>query len=556
REFLTILAEDGLRTLPVDSLTRIRLVDPALQAEFDKALAVLALAHDNDQKSVQLGFRGDGRRRVRVAYVHEAPVWKTSYRLVLDERTPDQADADLSEEEGEAERSAMLQGWAIVENTTDQDWNDVAIELVSGRPVSFIMDLYQPLFLPRPMVLPELYASLVPRLHGQNLASEEQADKQDGRQEADAMRDRSAARPEFAARKSASVPMGGGMGGMAAPVMAEAPSFEGLAAVQSMADGENLGQLFRYRVSTPVSLSRQRSALLPIVTEKVTAERLSIYDERVLAKHPLAGLRIVNTTPFDLMQGPITVYDGGTYAGDARIDDLSAGADRIVTYAVDLDIEVAPRMEPRPERIVRVKIVRGTLAVSRKLERSKRFDVKNSGQDPVRLLIEHPLEPAWTLVEPKATETTRDRHRFALDLRGDSSGTVTVIEEMVTEQGFAIAGLDDGTVLMYARSGSTSPRVAEALAEVMRRRQALANLEREKATREREIAQITEEQNRIRGNMDRLDRASDLYVRYVRKFDEQETRIESLREEMADFDKQVADARADLERFIASLELD
>jgi hypothetical protein len=341
----------------------------------------------------------------------------------------------------------------------------------------------------------------------------------------------------------------------APPAETAASDAFGLAAVRSLAEGENLGTLFRYRVSEPVSLARQRSSLLPIVTEKVTAKRVSIYDERVLAKHPLAGLRLLNSTPLDLMQGPITVYDRDSYAGDARIEDLPAGGERIVTYAVDLDVEVAPRAEPRPERIVSLKLVRGTLAVSRRLERSKRFDVRNSGREPVHLLLEHPIEPGWNLVEPKAAETTRDRHRFALDVPGGESGIVTVVEEMVTQQGFAIAGLDDAMIVSYARSGSASPRVAEALAEVMRRRQALATLDREKAAREREVAQIAEEQTRIRGNMDRLDRAGDLYARYVRKFDEQETRIETLREEMADFERQAAAARGDLERFIAALDL-
>jgi hypothetical protein len=547
REFLTILAADGLRTLPLDGVTRIRLVDAGLQAELEKALAVLALAHDNEKKSVQLAFRGEGRRRVRLAYVHEAPVWKTSYRLVLGE-----------------EGSATLQGWAIVENTTDQDWHDVAVELVSGRPMSFVMDLYEPLFLPRPTVLPELYASLVPQLHGQGLASGEQAERQ-LRREKEGLRDELAVE-DRASRKAGAGGIGGGFGRMAAPRAAASPTapmeqaamtanFD-MTAVRSMAEGENLGTLFRYLVSEPVSLSRQRSSLLPIVTEKVTARRVSIYDERVLAKHPLAGLRLVNSTPLDLMQGPITVYDRDSYAGDARIEDLPAGGERLVTYAIDLDVEVAPRAEPRPERIVSLKLVRGTLAVSRRLERSKRFDVRNGGREPVQLLIEHPIEPGWTLVEPKAAETTRDRHRFALEVAGGASGKVTVVEEMVTEQGFAVVGLDDAAIVAYARSGSASPRVAEALAEVMRRRQALAALERERAARDREVAQIAEEQTRIRGNMDRLDRAGDLYARYVRKFDEQETRIERLREEMAEFEKQVAAARSDLERFIAALDLD
>src|SRR4029077_9887153 len=108
-------------------------------------LEVLATRHDSQKKVVSLSFNGDGKRQGKGGYVIENPIWKTSYRLVL--------------EEG---KKAFLQGWAVVENTSDDDWKDVRMALVSGRPISFKMDLYQPLFIPRPTVEPELFASLRP----------------------------------------------------------------------------------------------------------------------------------------------------------------------------------------------------------------------------------------------------------------------------------------------------------------------------------------------------------------------------------------------------------
>ena len=109
---------------------------------------MLARAHDTQKKAVSLSFNGEGKRTVKVGYVVENPIWKTSYRLVL--------------EDGKDGKKAFLQGWAVVENTSDDDWKDVRMVLVSGRPISFKMDLYQPLFIPRPTVEPELFASLRP----------------------------------------------------------------------------------------------------------------------------------------------------------------------------------------------------------------------------------------------------------------------------------------------------------------------------------------------------------------------------------------------------------
>ena len=129
--------------------------------------------------------------------------------------------------------------------------------------------------------------------------------------------------------------------------------------VQSVAQAAELGSLFQYKIDTPVSLPRQQSAMLPIVTADVKGEKVSIYNQNVQAKHPLAGLQFTNTTGLHLMQGPITVFDGGSYAGDAKIEDLPPDAQRLISYAVDLDTEVAPLNKNRPEELLSVQLNEG-----------------------------------------------------------------------------------------------------------------------------------------------------------------------------------------------------
>ena len=118
--------------------------------------------------------------------------------------------------------------------------------------------------------------------------------------------------------------------------------------VQSLAQAGNVGELFRYTIATPVTLPRQQSAMLPIVNEDVKGEKVSIYNEGVQAKHPLNGLWLTNTTKLHLMQGPITVFDDNVYAGDAKIEDLAPGSQRLLSYALDLDTEVAPESKDAP----------------------------------------------------------------------------------------------------------------------------------------------------------------------------------------------------------------
>ena len=552
KQFLTVLTADGLRTLPLDAVSRVKLADPRLQAELEKALAVLALAADNEKKGVAIAFSGAGERPVTVGYVRESPIWKTSYRLLLDADT--------------AVTKAALQGWAIVENTTDADWKNVRLSLVSGRPISFVMDLYQPLYLPRPLVEPELHASLRPQVYGQSMSdAEKQLTQAGGRLDELAARGRGDARRALAKAAAPAAPAsmtadGGVVDGRA---MDESGAVGGGAwfgtagVTRSLAQGSDLGELFRYEIEKPVTLERQRSAMLPIVGGEIEAERVAIYDDRVLAKHPLSGLRLRNTTDSHLMQGPVTVYDQrGGYSGDARIEDMAPGTERLVSYAVDLDVEVVPRVEGRPEEIVSVRLAKGTLVAARKLARAKVFEIKNSGTEPVKVLVEHPLEAGWTLVKPEAPqEKTRDRSRFAVAAEPGKTATLEVVEEMPLEETHAITNLDDDRILFYSRVNATSPAVRESLAEVIRRKRDLEQLARDRQIREQALATIDQEQARIRGNMGTIDRGSDLFNQYVKKLTGQEQRIETLRDEIAALQEREQEARKGLDAYLLALDV-
>ena len=120
--------------------------------------------------------------------------------------------------------------------------------------------------------------------------------------------------------------------------------------MKTAADAGELGELFRYNIKEPVTLARHKSAMLPIINAQVQGKKVSIYNADAQAKHPTNGFQLTNSTNLYMSQGPIAVFDGGEFAGDARVEDVAPGAKRLISYAVDLDVEVAPETADRPRK--------------------------------------------------------------------------------------------------------------------------------------------------------------------------------------------------------------
>ena len=522
---LNIVTDRGIRSLPLRSVDRFELADHDLREELNRALALLASSRNTERQTVDIRFAGEGERTVRIGYLVEAPVWKTSYRLDL-----------------EPSEDANLQGWAIVENTSDQDWRQVNLRLVSGRPISFIQDLVTPLYLERPVVEPQLFAGLSPRRHGRAV------------EETDRARLRRDLRREGGGG-------GGGFGGggrsrapsAPAEAMPDAMTEDIGAGVESLSEAGALGELFEFNIQHPVDMPRRRSAMVPIVNDTVTFERVSIYNESSLDQHPLNGLRVTNETSLKLPAGPVTIYDDGAYAGDAQIGHLSPGERRLVTYAVDLPVTVSSDAEST-QRIARSRIVGGVLETEHVRAFEKTYRIRNTSDRTRRMLVEHPARPNRELVEPaEPLERTGDLYRFEVELDADMSTTLAVREQQPVRQTIAIGTRSIDTLEQYAASGRISDAVREALGEAIDMRRRISRIEEEIDAVADEREQIFGDQDRLRRNLESVGRDSSIGRRYIRQLDEQEDRLAELRDEVADLQARHASAKAELEDYLADL---
>jgi hypothetical protein len=294
--------------------------------------------------------------------------------------------------------------------------------------------------------------------------------------------------------------------------------------------------------------------MLPIVNQTVEAEKLSIYDARVHAKYPLNGLRLKNTTNLHLMQGPITVFDAGAYAGDARMEDLSPGGERLISYAIDLDVEVASEESTKPETMMSAKVVRGVMSIAKQHKKQIKYTVKNSSKEFKKVLIERPISAKLNLVEPeKDVEKTRDSYRFSVSVPEEKSVELTTVEEEARTELVAINGLNDKDIQIYLSSSIIDGKIKKVINDVEEKKRLIAEAEAKLSQMKKNIETIGTEQERIRQNMTALDKTSDLYRRYVKTFGEQEDELANLRKQCTDLSGVVERLTQELADYVTSL---
>jgi hypothetical protein len=534
---LNLLTGATLRAVELPSISNLTLDDPQLQEELTRALGALVQARDQDKKPVTINFTGAGERHVRIGYVVETPVWKTSYRLLLDDKA----------------RFGKLQAWAIVENQTESDWNGISLALVSGRPISFMMDLYQPLYSSRPTVVPELYASLRPQVYAGGIAVDSPRVAMKTAVSAPATLPRIGydreGRPTASRLEEVVV--------TSAVLGSTISNLDAAASVQSVAAAERLGALFQYTVAD-VTLARQKSAMLPIITDSIELERLSIYNASVLRSNPLNGVLLKNTTGKHLLQGPLTVLDKGSYAGDARIDNVPPGQDRLLSYGIDLEMLVDNTKNTQRGAVLTAKIEKGEMIISRKLVSSQEYAANNkTGKDKV-LVIEHPIRQGWHLVDtPKPFETTPSLYRFKGTAVANKVTVLTVKEEVVQDETIMLASANLDQLVYYSRTGEGGAEipksVRDALAKAIQLKQASVDVERDIAMRNQRVAEITAEQNRIRENMKTVAPATQYYDRLLAKLNEQESAIETLQKEREALIGRRDSLRRELDEYLSGL---
>jgi len=538
RDELSLVTDEGLiRTVTLTPAVSVRLLERDLAQQMNASLEILGSNRAPDRRRMTIAALGTGERDILVSYVSEVPVWKTTYRIVLP-----------SEEGGRPQ----LQGWAIVDNTIGEDWNGVELSLVAGAPQSFIQPLSQPIYVQRPTVGISRADTPAPQLHDSTLNE--------------------GGRVERGAGSTVRGVTGGVVGRVAnapqppPPPRPEAAALDRVALeqkleeMQASAVGESLGDLFAYRVAGPITIRTNESALVPILNTPVDVERVSLWNDRVGGARPLRALWLTNSSPLTLDAGSVAVLDEATFAGEGLIDPLKPGERRLVSYAVDLGVQVESRNGDEARRIGRVTIARG-VAVQRDEQRTRKvYTVRNSDTTARVVVIEHPIRAGWTLAgDVKPAETSAHAYRFAVEAAPGQVVTLTVDERHPIETRYSIADLSDDQVAVFVRESRDNETVRQALAPIQALKAQAASIGRDIQSRDNATKAIADDQARLRENIRALKNSDDekrLLKRYLAQLNDEEDRLAAIARERADLEARRQRVGADLVRLIDALSLD
>ncbi|HKW00252.1 MAG TPA: carboxypeptidase regulatory-like domain-containing protein [Vicinamibacterales bacterium] len=328
-------------------------------------------------------------------------------------------------------------------------------------------------------------------------------------------------------------------------------------AQQSAADAGQLGDLFEYKLREPVTIRKNQSALVPILSGEVGAEKVSLWNANSGMSRPLRAVWVTNTTGLTLDGGSFSVIEGQVFAGEGIVEPLKAGEKRLLSYAADLGVQVDAKGESVPSRVTRVMVARGLVTQLTEERQRRTYTARNEDTEPRTLVIEHPARAGWTIggsLTP--AETTSEWHRFKLSIAPKTSANFVVEETRQGQTQYSVNSITDDQISVLVRDNLITPQTAASLRQIQSQKAEVARIGNELAARQSEIDAISRDQDRVRENMKSLKGSTEekqLLQRYVKQLDDQENRLEVLRRDNQKLIDDRQKAQAELNRLIENL---
>ncbi|MFH1231995.1 MAG: hypothetical protein V1709_10920 [Planctomycetota bacterium] len=512
---IVFLREDGaIQPFNLLEVSSMKILDERIQEDLVRILDIYKNAKYTDRKVIRIQTNGKGERNIQIGYLIEMPIWKTSYRLILGEDV-----------------KPYLQGWAIMENPTDEDWNNVDISFVAGNPISFKLDLYTSYYPTRQVIS---LASIIPLASNlvelDKLAMGYMAEAEDA---------------EYLKEKPESDKgyYGGGReigkkmkDGKAAPQAGSpAPSMSQMLSrsISSIASGTQIGELFAYESKSPISVARHQSAMVPIVTENIEGSKV-LYYRSSISPRLMNAFYLNNSSKLTLETGPVSIFEGSTAVGEGLIrQSLQTGMKDIIPYAIEAGctIEATGKNESKP--VHKGSFINGVMVLKQYDIRETAYKCINKTGKSFTFYLDHPRSGNYTLMEPaKFEEEIAGYYRFKNELGAGKTLEFKVIEQQEISSNIYIQNQSMDNIKFYISQGYFSKKVKDFMKEVMSLMNNIAEQERIINESRKETEKLVKDQERYRENMKILNvnnpKESEKRAEYLERLTKIEGKLETL----------------------------
>ncbi|MFX1302540.1 MAG: hypothetical protein ACFFBV_03325 [Promethearchaeota archaeon] len=545
-KLLTLHQDNGMITkYKFSEIKSLEIMNDEIKKDLKFFLDTVIAGKKKDAKKIIINCESGGDdeidRNIFVSYIRESPIWKTSYRLIMSKQQA-------------LEQKCLLSGWSLIENTTNQDWEDIELSLVAGMPVSFIYEFYRPIFIQRPVIQPPKVLSARPAEIEEGLEMEKFKDYAMAEMDAKpmAMKRRAKAPSTRSFAPPGAPPVGGiGRGGA---IMSDTEIYDKVKS-QVKTQTKDLGELFEYNISNPVTIKRKQSALVPILTESIKAKRILLYNKNEHDKNPNACLEITNNTNLTLERGPVTIIYDDNLAGEAIIPFLNKEDTRLLNYAVEQAVIITHEQESENLSVHRVTFGSGYSYEYYYTNLMITYKIKNKTDEEKELYLDHPKTYEYKFIEkPVEPEETANYWRFKLTLKPKDAIVFKLKEQRENYSSNYLWNYSKEDLLkrvgFYVRKKFIESDLENQLKEIAELIQTLNDLraKEEKLIEERDV--MTDEQSRLRENIAVLGEDSQsisLKERYVKKLSDQESRFEEIKKELKTLDKKVKELNKNIE---------
>jgi hypothetical protein len=541
--FVTVVSESGqVRTVELTPMVSVTLLDTALHTDVTRYLELLASTRNQGLRHLTLLDRGTGPRELRVSYISEVPVWKSTYRILFSVN-------------GSSETTdATLQGWSVVDNTTGSDWTNVHLDLIAGAPQSFLQPLSVPYYTRRPEIPLPAEAQLTPQTH-------ESGDAVVADAVAPAPPPAPGAVDETVSVSAAAMPIngrsfdrlskfsaggvgygsgggvaGGVLGGVGRSIGGPVYNYEQAAESSNNPQTTTTGfdDFFEYSLTDPITIRKNESALVPILQTKVPAEPVTLWSANEPV--PLRALWITNSSNLTLDRGSFSIIEGGNFGGEGLLDPIHPGEKRLLSYAADQAVRVSTDHTKNTRRVLHLSIKKGVMTETSTDVAEVEYLVHNAAPEPRTVIVEQPVRQGWTLdSETKPAETTPTAYRFRVAVEPRKADTLHIAERHTNYEYIRLVDRSIEDITLLIQNAKASPAFLKALQPVFDLHNQVVELDAQIKAHDTQVTEITKDQDRLRENMKALKGSAEeraLLQRYTGELNAQEDKLALLRTEL------------------------